>query len=72
MRLAGTCSRYSKKAMPQLIRMTVISGALRYFRCPYQAKVMKTFEASSNKMVCSGTDRGMARRGLQLRSDCGL
>src|SRR5882672_10078740 len=43
-RLAGTCNRYSKKAMPQLARITSNSGLFLNFKCPYQAKVMKTFE----------------------------
>src|SRR4051794_23838608 len=37
--------------MPQLMRITLSSGALRYFRCPYQANVMKTFETSSSRIV---------------------
>jgi hypothetical protein len=38
--------------MPQLtaIAIAVVSGALLYFRCPYQAKVMKMFENSSSTM----------------------
>ena len=51
-RLAGTISRYSKKAMPQLTRITVSSGACLYFRCPYQAKVMNTLLPSRSS---SGT-----------------
>ncbi len=49
MRFAGTCRQYSKKAMPQLARMTVISGADLNFKCPYHAKVIKTFEAVKSK-----------------------
>ncbi|MCY1383344.1 hypothetical protein D9M69_714640 [compost metagenome] len=45
--MAGTISVYSKNAMPQLARIATNSGDDVYFRCPYQAKVMKTFEASS-------------------------
>src|SRR3954464_10378382 len=37
--------------MPQLMRMTLNSGALRYLRCPYQANVMKTLETSSSNTV---------------------
>src|SRR5580765_921234 len=37
--------------MPQLTRMTLNKGACRYFRCPYQAKVMKIFEMVSRTIV---------------------
>src|SRR5579863_6652546 len=37
--------------MPQLARITFQSASLRYFRWPYQAKVMKIFEIVSNRMV---------------------
>ncbi|MNT89866.1 hypothetical protein D3C72_2306730 [compost metagenome] len=47
-RLPGTCRQYSKNAMPQLSSTTVISGALLYLRCPYQAKVMKMLLPNSN------------------------
>ena len=50
MRLAGTASQYSKKAMPQLIRTTIHSGLAPNFRWPYQAKVMKTFDRASMTM----------------------
>jgi putative component of membrane protein insertase Oxa1/YidC/SpoIIIJ protein YidD len=36
-----TCS---KKAMPRLMKMTVIRGADLTFRWPYHAKVMKMLE----------------------------
>ncbi len=49
-RLPGTCRQYSKKAMPQLTRIAIISGVLLYFRCPYHAKVMKTLLASSSRI----------------------
>ena len=49
MRLAGIISRYSKKAMPQLTRITFHSATSLNFRCAYQAKVMKTLDATSNK-----------------------
>src|SRR5688572_11169141 len=49
MRLAGTCSRYSKRAMPQLTSAAIHQGfADSSRRCAYQAKVMKTFEATSS------------------------
>jgi hypothetical protein len=37
--------------MPQLARMTFQSVSLRYFRWPYQAKVMKIFEMVSRRIV---------------------
>ena len=46
-RLAGTISRYSKNAIPQLARMTLGRAVSRYFRCPYQAKVMNTLDSTS-------------------------
>ena len=52
MRFAGTCMRYSNNAMHQLISATIHHGLpLRFFRCPYQAKVMNTFEAASINAV---------------------
>lgn len=52
MRLAGTCKRYSNKAIPQLAKAAIYQGEVdRFFRCPYQAKVMKTFEANNNSKV---------------------
>ena len=41
---------YSNRAMPLLTAIAAVSGALFYFRCPYQAKVMKMFENSSRTM----------------------
>ena len=41
------------KAMPQLAMITNHSGRSVYFRCPYQAKVMKTFEQSSRTIGAS-------------------
>ena len=53
MRLAGTCSRYSNNAMPQLTSAATYQGDVaRFFRWPYQAKVMKTLLATSSKTVC--------------------
>src|SRR6267378_7474688 len=51
MRFAGTWKQYSKKAMPQLARITFHSASLRYLRWPYHAKVMKMLEIVSSKMV---------------------
>ena len=52
MRLAGACSRYSNRAMPQLTRAAMIQGlCARFLRCPYQAKVIKTLLQQSRPMV---------------------
>src|SRR5271170_4788671 len=51
MRLAGTCKQYSPKAISQLMTMTLNRGAWRYFRCPYQAKVMKMLERVRSRIV---------------------
>jgi hypothetical protein len=51
MRLAGTCRQYSKKAMPQLIKITFHKATLVNFRWPYQAKVIKMLEPSNNRTV---------------------
>jgi hypothetical protein len=59
MRLAGTWSMYSKKAIPQLIRAATIQGLwLSSLRWAYQAKVMKILlkqsretESSMERMV---------------------
>src|ERR1700693_5324262 len=51
MRLAGTWKQYSAKAMSQLMTMTLNSGAWRYFRWPYQAKVMKMLERVRSRIV---------------------
>ena len=37
--------------MNQLIRIMLGNGVSLYFRWPYQAKVMKTFEMVNKKMV---------------------
>src|ERR1039457_3974018 len=55
MRLAGTWKQYSAKAMSQLMTMTLNRGAWRYFRWPYQAKVMKMLERVRNSIVVMGT-----------------
>src|SRR6266576_1929632 len=52
MRLAGTCSRYSKSAIPQLANAATYHGRddkLR--RWAYHANVMKTFEAMRRQTV---------------------
>src|SRR3954467_2074198 len=49
MRLAGTCRRYSKRAIPQLAAAAAHHGqAARFLRCAYHAKVMNTLEATSS------------------------
>src|SRR5579864_59073 len=54
MRLPGTCSRYSKKAIPQLSSAARYQGrSARLRRCAYQAKVMKTLEAMSSRVADS-------------------
>src|ERR1043166_5266238 len=56
-RLAGTWSRYSNRAIPQLA-----SAATYHLRSPrfrkwaYQAKVMKTFDATRSRAVRVKTD----------------
>src|SRR5437868_13899452 len=51
MRLAGTCRQYSKNAISQLTAITFHSATPLYFRWPYQAKVMNTFDRISRTMV---------------------
>src|SRR5438270_11192947 len=51
MRLAGTCRQYSKKAIPQLTKITFHKASLRNFKWPYQAIVMKRLEPVSNRIV---------------------
>src|SRR4051794_30731494 len=47
-RFAGTWSRYSNSAMPQLASAAIHHGFDdRFLRWAYQAKVMNTFEATS-------------------------
>src|SRR5690606_41147438 len=50
-RLAGTIKQYSKKAIPQLMRITFQRAVSWCFKCPYQAKVIKVFEINSKIMV---------------------
>ena len=54
MRLAGTWKQYSAKAMNQLMTMTLNSGAWRYFKWPYQAKVIKMLERVRSRIVVIG------------------
>src|SRR3954449_2739164 len=56
MRLAGTCSRYSNRAIPQLTRAATYQARdRRSFRCAYHAKVMNTFEHVSKLAVVNIT-----------------
>src|SRR5690606_20928343 len=50
--------QYSKKAMPQETRTTTQSAVVLNFRCPYQANVMKIFDARSIRI---GKTRGEKR-----------
>src|SRR5580704_16761231 len=51
MRFAGTWKQYSKKAIPQLTKMTFQSAEVRNFKWPYQAKVIKIFEMVRRTIV---------------------
>ena len=58
MRLAGIMKKYSIKAMPHDSKMMNIKGQSfaegttdGNLSCPYQAKVMKTLDAMSKRMV---------------------
>src|SRR6267143_2432993 len=71
MRFAGTWKQYSKKAIPQLARITFQSASLRNFRWPYHAKVMKMLEMVSNRTVRIGKDapRKVLRYRPRMRED---
>ena len=45
---------YSKKAIPQLANITNINEALRNFKWPYHAKVMKTLDIVNKRIVSKG------------------
>src|SRR4051812_33891726 len=70
MRLAGTWKQYSKNAIAQL-RTTTTQSGLAFSRseamCPYQAKVMKTFEMSSSSAVFTALSGAAEGTGLLLR-----
>ena len=51
MRFAGTIKQYSRRAMLQLARIAIHRGEFRYFKWPYQAKVIKTFEIDNKITV---------------------
>src|ERR1700682_3767099 len=71
MRFAGTWKQYSKKAIPQLARITFQSASVRNFRWPYHAKVMKMLEMVSNRTVRIGKDapRRVLRYRPRMRKD---
>src|SRR6266436_375157 len=69
MRFAGTWKQYSKKAMPQLARMTFHKASLRYLRWPYQAKVMKMFERVSSRIVRTFFSSGFVDSLAQTQSN---
>src|SRR5947209_227389 len=66
MRLAGTCSRYSNSAMPQLTTAAISHGRwLRFRRCAYQANVMKTLEQIRSATVLVMADMQTLENGLR-------
>src|SRR5574341_1123319 len=65
MRLAGTWSKYSKQAIPQLRSAAMYHGrSLKFFKWAYQAKVIKMFDAASNNVVLITT-------GMRIESSWG-
>lgn len=58
-RLAGTITTPSKKAMPRLRGPTVISFVSVNFRWPCQAPVMQAFVRSNRPIVTAGTGRAV-------------
>ena len=55
--MAGTCSKYSNKAMAQLaMAATYYLWSLKSFRWPYHANVMKIFEQTKRNTVLAITD----------------
>jgi hypothetical protein len=49
--LAGTVRQYSKKAIPQLIRMAFQRVMSLLLRCQYHANVMKILEENNRRIV---------------------
>ncbi len=73
MRFAGTCSRYSKRAIPQLASAATHQARVeRFRRWAYQAKVMKTFEqarsATARAIGCMERETGDGRREMRRRA----
>ncbi len=67
----------SDSAMPQPTNAAIYHGDVaRFLRWPYQAKVMKTLLASSNKTACSEMGRdcravmAKARRPARRKGEC--
>src|SRR5262245_57872709 len=56
MRLAGTWTRYSKKAIPQLMPMATGNDSPFRRRWPYHAMVMKVFDTTSNPAATNASD----------------
>lgn len=48
---AGTIRQYSNEAIPQLMRMAFYIGILVFFKCPYDANVIKTLESINKPIV---------------------
>src|SRR6185503_10216984 len=64
MRFAGTCKRYSNKAIPQLaMAATYHLWSFKFLRCAYQANVIKTLEAVSRSTVRTMTGIGLRTSG---------
>src|SRR4029078_10138868 len=64
MRLAGTCNRYSNRAMSQLMIAATYHGLSRKLRrWAYHANVMNTFEQVSRATVTSVTSIGRLLHG---------
>jgi hypothetical protein len=58
MRFAGTCTRYSNSAMPQLTSAAMTQGlAAMFLRCAYHANVMNTFEMISRPALWAQAGR---------------
>src|SRR5690242_14392764 len=70
MRLAGTWSRYSNRAMPQLRMAATYQGrSARFCRWAYQAKVMNTFEHTRRSAVRYTMSVLIGSPGAKLRVD---
>src|SRR4051812_44635460 len=72
MRLAGTCSRYSKSAMPQLTSAAIHHGLSdRFLRCAYQANVMNTFDATRSNAQLAVAGNVVMGRSSRLAGQAG-
>src|SRR4051812_43779518 len=84
MRFAGTCTRYSNSAMPQLASAAITHGFdAMFLRWAYHANVMKTFEITRSPALWAQVGRFMVvvaaarvlhavRRRPARASRCGL